>query len=211
MREDAMKPFRLTLIPALGLAITALVALLGGASILPPARAQAPQQTVAFLIWGLEEGPSIAAVSSTKWIVQEGDGSRSTFDIKQVGACRYDAQIQRQMANSTEVLQFDYAFDLSAVTEYDAWIANQLNPAIIVKIEGTGWYSKRVVNLMSGRKLQTIKDGSVDTAVVATGSLERLRRAYDDFRANHCPHRRTGTAPAPSSDWKTGRDRQGSS
>ena len=206
-----MKPFRLTLILALGLAITALVALLGGASILPPTRAQAPQQTVAFLIWGLQEGPSIMAVSSTKWIVQEGDGSRSKFDIKQVGACRYDAQIQRQMANSTEVLQFDYAFDLSAVTEYDVWIANQLNPAIIIKIEGTGWYSKRVVNVVSGRILQTIKDGSVDAVVVATGSVERLRRAYDGFRALHCPHRRAGTAPAPTSDWKTGRDRQGSS
>ena len=207
-----MKPFLLMLMATLASPLgAASVTLLAGASVLPTARAQSPQQAIAFLMWGLEEGPRVTAVSTTKWIVQEGNGSRSTFDIKQVGACRYDAQIQRQMANSTEVLQFDYAFDLSAVTEYDAWIANQVHPAIIVKIEGTQWYSKRVVNLMSGRILQTIKDGSVHTAVVATGPVERLRRAYDGFRAKLCPHRRTGTAPAPSSDWKTGRDRQGRS
>ena len=166
-------------------ALAAAATILGGASTtLPPARAQTPEEAVAFFMWGLEEGSRSSPLAANKWAVEDADGRTSAFEVKRVSECRYDVNIQKKVASAK--LRLDYTLDFSSVTEYDAWLANNSGMAIIIKIEGIRWYSKKVVNLDNDRVLQMIKDGIVDANVTAGGSVESLRRAYVDFRTNHC-------------------------
>lgn len=166
-----------------GLVATAV--LLGGAwTTLPPA--DATETAVGFFMWGLDEAARAGAPAANRWTVEDGHGATSAFAIERVSACRYAVSIRKQLATG-EMLRFDYALDFSAVSDYDAWVASSAGSAIIAKIEGTRWYSKRVVDLKSGRVLQTIEAGGVDANVVASGSVERLRAAHLDFRTNHCP------------------------
>ena len=166
-------------------ALAAAATILGGVSTtLPPARAQTPEEAVAFFMWGLEDGSRSSPLAANKWAVEDADGRTSAFEIKRVSECRYDVHIQKEVASAR--LRFDYTLDFSSVTEYDAWLANSSGRAIIIKIEGIRWYSKKVVSVKNDRVLQMIKDGTVDANVAAGGSVERLRRAYTDFRANHC-------------------------
>lgn len=90
------------------------------------------------------------------------------------------------------MLKLQYSLDFSAVTEYDAWLANDRGKAIIIKIEGAGWYSMSVLNPTSDRVLEVIKSGNVVANVAASGAVERLRSAYLDFRTNYCPRAITG-------------------
>ena len=155
------------------------------AATLPPAHAHSPEDAVAFFMWGLEKTARASQLTPSKWAVEDRNGTTSAFVINRVSECRYGVQIEKQLATG-DALRFDYSLDFSAVTEYEAWVANPDSRAIIIKIEGTRWYSKKVVNLKNGRVLQTIKEGVVDANVAAGGSVERLRRAFADFRINHC-------------------------
>lgn len=65
-------------------------------------------------------------------------------------------------------------------------VANRHTRAIIIKIEGTKWYSRRIVNLRTGQMLLAVKDGGVDANIAVAGSVERLQRSFADFRANRC-------------------------
>jgi|RhiMetdeSRZDD1v2_1073273.scaffolds.fasta_scaffold1421397_1 hypothetical protein len=155
------------------------------AATLPPGHAHSPEDAVAFFMWGLEKTTRASQLNPSKWAVEDRNGATSAFVIRRVSECRYDIQIEKQLATG-DALRFDYSLDFSAVTEYEAWVANAGSRAIIIKIEGTRWYSKKVTDLKNGRVLQTIKDGVVDANVATGGSVERLRRAFADFRINHC-------------------------
>jgi hypothetical protein len=95
--------------------------------------------------------------------------------------------IQNQLASGR--LLFRYSVDFSRVIEYGVSLPGSSGTGIIIKIEGTSWYSTKVVNLENGRALQIVKDGTLHATTAAGGSVERLCLAYSDFRIKHCRSR----------------------
>jgi hypothetical protein len=164
-------------------ALLALVLMAAGqAGTSTTARVPSAEEKVAFFMLGVEAAP----LTANTWALEDRGGAISLLEIKQAGPCRYDIRIEKPLPNQAGMFRFEYAVDFSLVTDYAAWVANGHSSAIIIKVEGTIWYSRKIVTLKTGQVLQTIKDGSVDANLAAGGSVERLRSAFADFRTNHC-------------------------
>ena len=138
-------------------------------------------------MWGLEKSLRLGPIGANRWSSAHYDGRLLVFEIRRLSDCRYHANVLKQLPDSSgTILEFDYSLDFSEVTQYDAWVANNRTDAIIIKIEGTRWYNKRVVNPANARVLQDIKGGGVDVNLAAGGSVERLRNAFLAFRTSQC-------------------------
>lgn len=168
--------------------LLAAAAILGGVS-LAPAGAQTVEETVAFMLWGLEEGPRTKQVDNNRWEVDGHNGDKSIYRIVPVTDCLFNISSQVQRAGPADLLEFDYVLDFSAALDYSAWFANQSDHRIIVKIEGKGWYSKTVLNKVTGQVVQKIRGGSVDAYMADGGSVERLKGAFTYFRTTFCSGR----------------------
>ena len=168
-------------------ALLAAAALLGGVSIAPiPAAAQSAEETVAFMLWGLDEGAKTKSVANNLWEAEGHNGDRSSFGILRLTDCRFRVSSQVQRAGTLEVLEFDYVLDFAAVHDYSAWFANGSDQRIIVKVEGTSWYSKTVRSKATGRVVYHISEGNVDAYVAGGGSVERLQSTFAHFRSAFC-------------------------
>ena len=75
-------------------------------------------------MFGLEEGEGTTRVATNKWTVEGRDGAMSTYEVKRMTKCQFSGHVQRQVADTDNILRFDYLLDFSSVTEYDAWVAN---------------------------------------------------------------------------------------
>lgn len=150
-----------------------------------PARVQRAEDAVAFIVWGLEER-SKASAFSNKWAFHDSFGAELTFEIKQIGQCQYQVDVVKRPAPGGDLFRVEYTLDFSVVTHYDAWLANSTAGLVMIKIEGVKWYSKRLINLETGRAVQLVTHGNVDVNLAAGGSVERLQSAYADFRTSHC-------------------------
>jgi hypothetical protein len=163
------------------------VALLGVVFLAPtPASAQSAEETVAFMLWGLQEGSRTKRLSETLWEAESQNGDRSTFSIKRVTDCRFRVSSTVQRAGMPDALEFDYVLDFAAVNDYGAWLANGRDHRIIVKIEGQGWYSKTARSKATGRVVYKVPAGNVDAYVADGGSVERLQSAFTHFRSAFC-------------------------
>ena len=138
-------------------------AIFGSASLMPaPASAQFAEETVAFMLWGLEQGASTKRLSQNRWETQEHDGGRSSFCIQRLTDCVFRVSYRAQRASVPDVMEFDYVLNFAAVHDYRAWFANGRDQRIIVKIEGHSWYSKTVRSKATGRVVYDISAGNVD-------------------------------------------------
>ena len=145
------------------------------------------EQVVAFMIWGIN--PRSKPAAGGRWEVEGRDGVKTIYAINHLSECRFDASVERRVADTDLVLRLDYAFDFSAVHSYSARPANDRDERSIVKIEGAGWYDQTFVSKASGRSLQGTVKGDVHVFVAAGGPAERLHEAYRDFRSTHCRQR----------------------
>jgi hypothetical protein len=168
-------------------ALLAAAAILGAVCLAPmPAAAQSAEETVAFMLWGLEQGAQTKRVADNQWEAEDHNGDRSSVGIQRLTDCRFRVSGQVRRAGAVDVLELDYILDFASVHDYSAWFANGRDQRIIVKIEGKSWYSKTVRSRATGRALQSISAGSVDAYVAAGGSVERLQGAYAHFRHAFC-------------------------
>jgi hypothetical protein len=175
-------------------ALLAAVALLGGAPI-APAAAQSAEETIAIMLWGLEEGAKTIRVGKNAWETEDADGGRSSLAILRLTDCRFRIANEVQRGGTSDVLEFDYVLDFAAVNDYSAWFANGRDQRVIVKIEGHSWYSKTVRSKAIGRVVYSVREGSIDTYVARAGCVERLRSAFAYFRSAFC--RRSPTMHHP--------------
>jgi hypothetical protein len=169
-------------------ALLAAAAILVGAPI-APAAAQSAEETVAVMLWGLEEGEKTKRVAKNAWEAEDTDGERSYLSILRLTDCRFRIANEVQRAGASDVLEFDYILDFAAVNDYSVWLANGHDQRIIVKIEGHCWYRKTVRSKATGRVVYNIREGSIDTYVSRGGSVERLRSAFGYFRSAFCSKR----------------------
>ena len=166
------------------------LALLGVVSLAPlPAAAQSAEETVAFMLWGLQDGSEIERASRTLWEIERENGDRSTLGIVRVTDCRFHVSSKVQRAGMLDVLEFDYVLNFAAVNGYSAWLANGRDRRIIVKVEGQGWYSKTVRSKATGRVVYSIPAGNVDAYVANGGSVAQLQSTFAHFRSAFCPGR----------------------
>src|SRR5262245_49708554 len=115
--------------------------LLAGAAILAvpslrssAAGAQTAEETVAFMLWGLQHGSKTRRVSETLWATEDQNGDRTTFTITRLTDCLFRVSSEVQRAGKLDVLEFDYVLNFAAVDSYSAWAANGHDHRIIVKI-----------------------------------------------------------------------------
>ena len=168
-------------------ALLAAAAILGGALSAPiPAVAQSAEETIAIMLWGLEEGAKTKRVARNLWEAEDPNGNRSSFSILRLTDCRFRVTHQVHRTGTLDVLEFDNVLDFAAVNDYSAWFANGRDQRIIVKIEGHGWYSKTVRSKATGRVVQNISTGSVDVYLAGGGSVQRLQSAFAHFRSAFC-------------------------
>ena len=161
--------------------------LIGAVSLAPiPASAQSAEETLAVMLWGLQEGAKTKGVSENLWEVDDDDGARSSFRIRRLTDCRFGVSSQVHRTDRSGVLEFDYVLNFAAVHGYSAWFANGRDGRIIVKIEGQGWYSKTVRSNATGRVVYRIYAGNVDAYAAGGGSVERLQCAFAYFRSTFC-------------------------
>lgn len=180
-------------------ALLAAAAILGGVSIAPIAAGeQSAEETIAFMLWGLEEGANAKRVEKNLWEAQDLNGDRSSFSVLRLTDCRFRVSSEVQRTGTLDVLASDYVLDFTAVNDYRAWLANGHDERIIVKIEGRGWYSRTVRNKATGRVVQNIGAGSVEVYVAGGGSVARLQSAYAHFRSAFCRGRFYTDEPAQS-------------
>ena len=172
----------------------AVAAILCGVSFADlPVRAQSAEETVAFMLWGLEEGGKTKRVTDNVWEAEDPNGDRSSFAILRLTDCRFRISSNVQRGGTLDVLEFDYVLDFAAVKNYSAWFANGRDERIIVKIDGEGWYSKSVRSRATGRVVQNISAGNVDAYVAGGGSVERLQSTFAHFRSAFCGGRPLST------------------
>jgi hypothetical protein len=176
-------------------ALLAAAAILVGASI-APAAAQSTEETVAVMLWGLEEGAKTKREGENAWEAEDTDGERSYLSILRLTDCRFRVAKEVQRAGASDVLEFDYVLDFAAVDDYSAWLANGHDQRIIVKIEGHRWYSKTVRSKATGRVVYNIREGNIDTYIARGGGVERLRSAFGHFRSSFC--KRSAQMPNPA-------------
>jgi hypothetical protein len=168
-------------------ALLAGAAILGTASLVPaPARTQSAEETVAFMLWGLEAGASTKRLLQNRWQTQEDDGGRSSFSVQRLTDCVFRVSYQARRAGVPDVLEFEHVLNFAAVHDFRAWFANGRDQRIIVKIEGQRWYSKTVRSKTTGRVVQNTDSGNVDVYVANGGSVERLESAFSRFRSAFC-------------------------
>jgi hypothetical protein len=171
-------------------ALLATAAILGAACLAPmPAAAQSAEETVAFMLWGLEQGAQTKRVADNQWEAEDHNGDRSSVGIQRLTDCRFRVSGQVRRAGALDVLELDYILDFASVHDYSAWFANGRDQRIIVKIEGMSWYSKTVRSRATSQVVLSISRGSVDTYIAAGGSLERLLAAFEHFRHAFCRDR----------------------
>lgn len=166
----------------------AIVGVVSAAPIL--ASPQSAEETVAIMLWGLEEDAKTKRLANDLWEAKGHNGDRSSFRVLRLSDCRFRVSSQVRRAGTLDVLEFDYLLDFAAVHDYSAWLANGWDRRIIVKIEGQSWYSKTVRSKATGRVVQNISAGSVDVYVAGGGSVERLQSTYAYFRSAFCPRPR---------------------
>ena len=154
-----------------------------------PTAAQSAEETVAFMLWGLEEGAKAKRVADNLWEAEGHNGDRSIVGIQRLTDCRFRVSSQVQRVSALDVLELDYILDFAAVRDYRAWFANASDQRIIVKIEGVSWYSKTVRSRATSRVVLSISGGSVDIYIAAGSSLERLHGAFAHFRHAFCRDR----------------------
>ena len=172
----------------------AVAAVLCGVSLARmPVRAQSAEETVAFMVWGLEEGAKTKRVTENVWEAEDPNGNRSGFAILRLTDCRFHISSEVQRGGTLDVLEFEYVLDFATVKDYSAWFANGRDQRIIVKIEGERWYSKSVRSRATGRAVQNITAGNVDAYVAGGGSVERLQSKFAHFRSTYCAGRSLST------------------
>jgi hypothetical protein len=151
-----------------------------------PAAAQSAEETVAFMLWGLQNGSKIKRASFVLWEIEHETGDRCTLGIVRVTDCQFRVSRNVQRAGTLDVLEFDYVLNFAAVDSYSAWRANRHDDRIIVKVDGLGWYSKTVRSKATGRVVYSIPAGNVDAYVAPGDSVERLQSAFAHFRSAFC-------------------------
>lgn len=170
-------------------ALFAGAAILGSASLVPVrASAQSAEETVAFMLWGLEEGASTKRLSENRWETQAHNSDRSIISIQRLTDCVFRISYQTQRAGMPNVLEFDYILNFAAVYGYHAWFANGRDQRIIVKIEGRSWYSKTVRSKATGRVVYDVSAGNLDVYVARGRSVQRLQDTFAYFRSAFCAH-----------------------
>jgi hypothetical protein len=167
------------------LALTALGPGTAAPGPVPPV-AQSAVDTVAFILWGLEEGAKTMHVSEGRWETEDHNGDRFSVNIVRVTDCLFRISSQVRRASMADVLEFDYFLNFALVHDYSAWSANDIDRRIIVKIEGRGWYSKTVRSKATGRVVYTISEGNIDAYVADGGSVARLQNTFRYFRSAFC-------------------------
>src|SRR5262245_39387815 len=166
-------------------ALVAAAAILCGDAIVPAA-AQSAEETIAIMLWGLEEGANTKRVGKSAWETEDADGDRSSLSIRRLSDCRFRIANEVQRSGSFDVLEFDHVLDFAAVNDYSAWFANGRDQRIVVKIEGHNWYSKTVRSKATGRVVYNIREGNIDTYVARGACVECLRSAFSHFRSAFC-------------------------
>jgi hypothetical protein len=174
---------------------------IGVVSLAPiPASAQSAEESVAFMLWGLEEGGKTKRLSENRWETEGHNGDRSRFGIERLADCLFRVSSHVQRASMPDVLELDYVLNFAAVHDYSAWFANGRDQRIIVKIEGRAWYSKAVRSRSTGRVVYNISAGNVDAHVAGGGSVERLLGTFAYFRSAFCRGSTLGTGDAVQTD-----------
>jgi hypothetical protein len=168
------------------LALLAGAAIFGTGSQPVLASVHSAEETVAFMLWGLEEGASTKRLSQNTWETQEHDSGRSRFTVQRLTDCVFRVSYQAQRAGVGDVMEFEYVLNFAAVHDYRAWFANGRDQRIIVKIEGHSWYSKMVRSGATGRVVHAISTGNVDAYVASGGSVQRLLDTFAYFRSTFC-------------------------
>jgi hypothetical protein len=167
------------------LAATAILAV--GSLRSSPTSAQSAVETVAFMLWGVQDGLQTKRLSETIWATEDQKGDRSTFGIVQLTDCRFRVSSKAQRAGMLDTLELDYVLNFAAVDDYSAWLANGHDHRIIVKIQGQGWYSKTARSKATGRVVYDIRAGNIDAFVADGGPVGRLQGAFAYFRSAFCP------------------------
>jgi hypothetical protein len=173
----------------LGAAVLVVLGLLGSGTATPapvPPLALSAADTIAFMLWGLEEGAKTKHVSEGVWETENQNGGRFSVNIVRVADCLFSVSGQMQRASMADVLEFHYVLNFDLVREYNAWPANDIDHRIIVKIEGRGWYNKTVRSTATGRIVYAIREGDVDAYVADGGSVARLQSTFRYFRSTFC-------------------------
>src|SRR5690349_8846665 len=80
----------------------------------PFARPQGAEESVALFLWGLGED-SRENGATNRWAQKDVFGAALTFEIVQVGSCRYQVTLVRQPPRGGEALRFEYALNFAAV------------------------------------------------------------------------------------------------
>jgi hypothetical protein len=142
--------------------------------------------TVAFMLWGLEEGAKTKHVSEGVWETEDHNGNRFSVNIVRVTDCLFRISSQAQRVSMADVLEFDYVLNFALVHDYSAWSANDIDRKIIVKIEGRAWYSKTVRSSATGRVVYAISEGNIDAYVADGGCVVRLQNTFRYFRSAFC-------------------------
>lgn len=96
-----------------------------------PASAQSAEETLAVMLWGLQEGARTKRVSEHLWEVGDDDGARSSVRIRRLTDCQFGVSSQVHRADRSDVLEFDYVLNFAAVHGYSAWFANGRDGRII--------------------------------------------------------------------------------
>jgi hypothetical protein len=169
-------------------ALLAATVILAVGSLRPsPTNAQSAVETVAFMLWGLQDGSKTKRLSETLWSKEDQNGDRSTFSIVQLTDCRFRVSTKVQRAGMLDTLELDYVLNFAAVDDYSAWLANGHDDRIIVKIQGQGWYSKTARSKATGRVVYDVRAGNIDAFVADGGPVGRLQGAFAHFRSAFCP------------------------
>jgi hypothetical protein len=146
--------------------------------------------TVAFMLWGLEEDAKTKRMSEGVWETEDHTGNRSSVNIVRITDCLFRISGQVQRISMGHVLDVDSVLDFALVHDYSAWFANDIDRRIIVKIEGRGWYSKTVRSRATGRVVYAISEGNIDAYVADGGSVARLQNTFRHFRSAFCRGRK---------------------
>src|SRR5262245_9615706 len=88
-------------------AMVAAAAILGGIPI-APAAAQSPEETIATMLWGLEDGANAKRVAEDAWEAKDAAGNRSYLSIVRLSDCRFRIANEVQRAGTLDVLEFDH-------------------------------------------------------------------------------------------------------
>jgi hypothetical protein len=158
----------------------------GAATSGAPPVVQSAVDTVAFMLWGLEERAKAKHGSDGVWETEDHKGDRFTVSVVRVTDCLFRITSQEQRVSAPQPLEFEYILNFALVDDYGVWSANDIDRRIIVKIEGRGWYSKTVRSKTTGRVVYAIKEGNIDAHVAAGGSVARLQDAFRHFRSAFC-------------------------